>query len=95
LLKNMENTPCLSAEVPIPALKAVYRIEHPITVLMLQETREIFRRLNRGTILVPTAGPNSAGMIEAKYKDGFVLVFRRDLDEASQRIEVDAGSGLM
>jgi hypothetical protein len=42
--------------------------------------------------LIPTSEPDAAGLIEAKYEDGLVLVFERDLDEASEQIEIDASS---
>jgi hypothetical protein len=31
-------------------------------------------------------------MIEARYENDFVLVFERDLDEASERIEIEASA---
>jgi len=31
-------------------------------------------------------------MIEARYENDFVFVFERDLDDASERIEIEAAS---
>jgi hypothetical protein len=80
---------CLPRIAP-PMLKAAYRLRHPITVVILRGTRGRFHRLNSRSILIPTSEPDAAGLIEAKYEDGLVQVFERDLDEASEQIEIDA-----
>jgi hypothetical protein len=71
---------------------SAYRIIKSMTAVILRGTHERFECLDRGSILIPTSGPNSAGMIQAKHENDCVLVFERDLDEASERIEIEAVS---
>lgn len=72
---------------------SAYRIRTSITAMIRRGASERFKSLNGGAILIPTSGPNSAGMIEARYENDSVLVFERDLDEASEQIELEtAGS---
>lgn len=72
--------------------KSAYRIKSSITAVIRQGASERFKCLNGGSIVVPVSGPNAAGMIEARYENDCVLVFERDLDEASERIEIEAAS---
>jgi hypothetical protein len=72
--------------------KSAYRIRDSITAVVRQGASERFKCLNGGSILFPISGPDAAGMIEARYENDVVLVFERDLDEASERIEIEAAS---
>jgi len=69
-----------------------YRIRNSITAVIRRGASERFKCLNGGSILVPISGPNAAGMIEARYENDLVLIFERDLNEASERIEIEAAS---
>ena len=72
---------------------SAYRIRTSITAMIRRGASERFKSLDGGAILIPISGPNSAGMIEARYENDSVLVFERDLDEASEQIELEtAGS---
>jgi hypothetical protein len=72
--------------------KSAYRIKNSITAVIRQGASERFKCLNGGSILFPISGPDAAGMIEARYENDYVLVFERDLDEASERIEIEASA---
>ena len=39
--------------------------------------------------MFPVTGPNAAGMIEARHENDFVLIFQRDLHNATEQIEVE------
>ena len=67
-----------------------YRIKSSLTAVILRGTSERFQCLNSGTILVALAEPNAAGMIEARCEDTLVRVFKRDLSEQSERIEIES-----
>jgi hypothetical protein len=82
---------CLDAAWKMGSTKS-YRIRDSITVVMLEGPHEVFRGVRIGSILIPTSGPDSAGMIEARYQGGLVRVFQRDLDEASDQVEADVAS---
>jgi hypothetical protein len=69
---------------------SAYRIRDSITAVIRRAASERFKCLDGGSILFPISGPNAAGMIEARYEDDFVLVFKRDLDEATEQIEIEA-----
>ena len=69
-----------------------YRIRNSITAVIRRGASERFKCINGGSILFPISGPNAAGMIEARYENDSVLVFERDLDEASERVEIEAAS---
>ena len=71
---------------------AAYRIKSSITAVALRGARETLQSLAGGGILTPISGPNAAGLIEAKYEDYHVLVFKRDLTEACERIEIEVAS---
>ena len=68
---------------------SAYRIRTSITAMIRRGASERFKSLDGGAILIPISGPNSAGMIEARYENDSVLVFERDLDEASEQIELE------
>jgi len=69
---------------------AAYRINSSLTAVILRGTSERFQCLNCGTILIPLSEPNAAGMIEARCDEGtLVRVFKRDLSERSERIEIE------
>jgi hypothetical protein len=72
--------------------KSAYRIRNSITAVIRQGASERFKCLNGGSILFPISGHDAAGMIEARYENDYVLVFERDLDEASERIEIEASA---
>jgi len=72
--------------------KAAYRIKSSITAVVLRGPGERFQSLSGGAILIPVTEPNAAGLIEAKYEDSRVLVFKRDLNDACERIEIEAAS---
>ena len=72
--------------------KSAYRIRDSITAVVRQGASERFKCLKGGSILFPISGPDAAGIIEARYENEFVLVFERDLDEASERIEIETAS---
>jgi hypothetical protein len=72
--------------------KSAYRIRNSVTAVIRQGASERFKCLKGGSILFPISGPNAAGMIEARCENDFVLVFERDLDEASERIEIEVAS---
>ena len=71
---------------------SAYRIRNSITAVIRQGASERFKSLVGGSILFPISGPNAAGMIEARCENDFVLVFERDLDEASEHIEIEVAS---
>jgi hypothetical protein len=71
---------------------SAYRIKSSITAVILRGASERFQCLNGGSILIPMSGPDAAGMIEAKYEGDRVLVFKRDLTEACERIEIEAAA---
>ena len=71
---------------------SAYRIKSSITAVVRRGTSERFKCLDGGSIVFPVSGPNAAGMIEARYENDFVLIFERDLDEASEQIEIEAAS---
>ena len=66
-----------------------YRIKSSLTAVILRGTSERFQCLNSGAILIALSQPNAAGMIEARCEGTLVRVFKRDLSEQSERIEVD------
>ena len=66
-----------------------YRITQSITIMVERGRSEVFRSLERGSILIPKSEPNAAGMIEAAYEGDYILVFERDLEEASEPIQVE------
>jgi len=68
---------------------SAYRIRNSITAVIRRGASERFKCLDGGAILFPLSGPNAAGMIEARYENDFVLVFERDLDEATEHIEIE------
>ena len=68
---------------------SAYRIRSSITAVIRCGASERFKCLDGGSILFPISGPNAAGMIEARYEDDFVLVFERDLDEATEQIHIE------
>ena len=72
--------------------KSAYRIKTSITAVIRRGASERFKCLGGGSVLIPISEPNSAGMIEARYEDDFVLVFERDLDEASEKIAIEVAS---
>ena len=72
--------------------KSAYRIKTSITAVIRRGASERFKCLDGGSVLIPISEPNSAGMIEARYEDDFVLVFERDLDEASEKIAIEVAS---
>jgi hypothetical protein len=69
---------------------SAYRINNSITAVIRRGAGERFKSLDGGSILFPISGPNAAGMIEARYENDVVLVFERDLDEATEQIEIEA-----
>jgi hypothetical protein len=77
--------PARSAYMSISA----YRIRNAITAVIRRGASERFKSLEGGSILFPISGPNAAGMIEARYENDFVLVFERDLDNATEEIKVE------
>ena len=52
-------------------------------------TSERLKCLDGGVIVIPLSRPNGAGMIEAHCENQLVVVFERDLDEASDQIEIE------
>jgi hypothetical protein len=72
--------------------RSAYRIKTSITAVIRRGASERFKSLDGGSVLIPISEPNSAGMIEARYENEFVLVFERDLDEASEKIAIEAAS---
>jgi hypothetical protein len=68
---------------------SAYRINNSITAVIRRGARERFKCLDGGSILFPISGPNAARMIEARYENDIVLVFERDLDEATEQIEIE------
>ncbi len=71
---------------------SAYRITNSITAMIRQGASERFKCLAGGSILFPISEPNAAGMIEARCESDLVLVFERDLDEASEQIEIEVAS---
>jgi hypothetical protein len=69
--------------------KSAYRIKTSITAVIRRGASERFKCLDGGSVLFLISGPDSAGMIEARYDNDSVFVFERDLDEASEQIEVE------
>ena len=67
---------------------SAYRIKNAITALILRGDRERLHCLKVGDLLVPTSGPNSAGMIMARFAQETVQVFERDLEEGCELIEI-------
>jgi hypothetical protein len=65
-----------------------YRVSSSITAILRRGQAEQFRMLNRGAIVIPVTKPNSAGMLEARCEENSVVVFQRDLEDASERIEI-------
>jgi hypothetical protein len=70
--------------------RSAYRIKTSITAVIRRGASERFKCIDGGSVLFPISGPDSAGMIEARYDNDHVLVFERDLDEASEQIEIEA-----
>ena len=73
--------------------KSAYRIKTSITAVIRRGASERFTSLDGGSVLFPLSGPDSAGMIEARYDNHYVLVFERDLHEASEQIEIEVAIG--
>jgi len=68
---------------------SAYRIRNSITAVIRRGSSERFKNLDGGSILFPVTGPNAAGMIEARHENDFVLIFQRDLHNATEQIEVE------
>ena len=67
---------------------SAYRIKSSITALILRGDRERLNCLKVGSLLIPTSGPDSAGMIMARFDQEIVQVFERDLEEGCEPIEL-------
>jgi hypothetical protein len=100
-MDNRQNSPgssvCSSPFLPFGSAhmpKSAYRIRNSVTAVIRQGASERFKCLEGGSIVFPISGPNVAGMIEARCENDFVLVFERDLDEASERIEIEVASAV-
>jgi hypothetical protein len=68
---------------------SAYLIRNSITAVIRRGASERFKCLEGGSILFPISGPNAAGMIEARYENDLVLVFERDLDNATEQIKFE------
>ena len=68
---------------------SAYRIKSSLTAVILRGTSERFQRLDCGTLLFALSEPDAAGMIEARCEGTLVRVFKRDLSEQSERIEIE------
>ena len=69
-----------------------YQVTFSMTAAVLQDSHEWLTALEPGTVVVLMYGVIDAGMIEAACDGHRVRVFRRDLLERSQRIEVDTAA---
>jgi hypothetical protein len=67
----------------MPLLTTSHQLTNPVTAFVYRGGRKKLECLNPGSILIPTAAPDRAGMIEATCGDRFVIVFRRDLEDSS------------
>jgi hypothetical protein len=83
---NHYPTNCIESDCKM----SVYRVLRSITAVLHRGTSERFKIIDGGSVLVSVSPPNAAGMLEVRFGDEFVMVFKRDLDDASERIETDS-----
>ena len=69
-----------------------YRLTNSITAAVRNGNREKLQSLKAGSVLIPTSEPDRAGMVQATWGDLPVLVFRRDLEECSECVEIESGA---
>lgn len=72
-----------------------YRVNSPITVVMQEQGHCWLRELPTGSMLLCTSSqPDRNHMVDGTYKGISVLIFARDLEDDSERIEVDQIVGI-
>lgn len=67
---------------------SAFRTKSLITVVILHGDHEKLECLKAGTLLIPTSGPDAAGIVTARFGQSIVLVFERDLEEACELTEL-------
>ena len=70
---------------------SAYRTTQSLTAVIYEGSRERLQTIHPGSLLISTSSiDDPAKMIEATCEGKRVRVFARDLDERSERIEIEA-----
>lgn len=72
-----------------------YRITFPITAVVLRNNRELMETLDPGGIVIPTSAADHVGMMDATWNGNKVRLFRRDVEERSHPVQVEAANNVM
>lgn len=74
-------------------LASAYRVKASMVAMVPIGSRERFRSLGSGSVVVPISEIGAAGMVEMLYDGILIRVFERDLFERSEPFEFDSASG--